>query len=436
MEKEKQRRLQELPKLRPADQIDVSEKQLQLLRDLFDTLSKVPGKEAVYTIDFFIATRKNPQLRTIASAIARDPEGFSRIPRETFQQVFDRMENELQSKEMEWSTIVEYFTKRGRPLSKEEINKLIDDDRKQREDEEQKRRSEEEVERRRLARLMEDLEGDQDFEAFELQQKGAGDGTPGPQDGAPPNKAGRKKLDFAESEGAHAGKHPLLDDEDDYGHEDMHHDNDDEGGYMSDPELGTAQRTYKFKDSPTKKQRTQSAKTRNTQSAGRSFNEKDLRSVKLTTGDYVDHERSKSAKKKGKYGVTVPRPFGFDLRDKTRHKTIREQKVAEMVAEKQLAEERTIKHQFRSKPIPPEVLIPRYKTIQEANDMRRLEVKKNSMAITKQTERPFSFYERDKLKQRPDPEEYLPYDLRKPNFKANPIPRACSVLIFDQMMRQ
>ena len=83
----------------------------------------------------------------------------------------------------------------------------------------------------------------------------------------------------------------------------------------------------------------------------------------MTTGDYVDHERSKSAKKKGKYGVTVPRPFGFDLRDKTRHKTIREQKVAEMVAEKQLAEERTIKHQFRSKPIPPEVLIPRYKTI-------------------------------------------------------------------------
>lgn len=31
------------------------------------------------------------------------------------------MENELQSKEVEWATIVEYFTKRGRPLSKEEI---------------------------------------------------------------------------------------------------------------------------------------------------------------------------------------------------------------------------------------------------------------------------------------------------------------------------
>jgi hypothetical protein len=63
--------------------------------------------------------------------------------------------------------------------------------------------------------------------------------------------------------------------------------------------------------------------------------------------------------------------------------------------------------------------------------MRRLEVKKNSMVLTKQNERPFSFYERDKNKQKLDSEEYLPHDLRKPNFKANPIPRACSVLIFD-----
>ena len=72
----------------------------------------------------------------------------------------------------------------------------------------------------------------------------------------------------------------------------------------------------------------------------------------------------------------------------------------------------------------------------EANDRRRMETKKNSVVITKQREAPFSFYERDKNKQKLDPEEYLAYDLRKPSFKANPIPRACSVLIFDQMMKQ
>ena len=69
-----------------------------------------------------------------------------------------------------------------------------------------------------------------------------------------------------------------------------------------------------------------------------------------------------------------------------------------MVAEKYIKEQNILKHQFRSKPIPPEVLIPRYKSIVESNEMRRLEVKKNSIAITKQREKPFSFYERDKSK--------------------------------------
>lgn len=107
-----------------------------------------------------------------------------------------------------------------------------------------------------------------------------------------------------------------------------------------------------------------------------------------------------------------------------------------MVNEKKIEEETIIRHQFRSKPIPPEVLIPRYKTIMEANMMRRLEVKKNSIAITKANERPFGFYERDKLKKQLDPEDYLPHDLKKGQFKANPIPRACSVLIFDQMIKK
>lgn len=153
----------------------------------------------------------------------------------------------------------------------------------------------------------------------------------------------------------------------------------------------------------------------------------------MTAGDYA--ELGKSGKK-GKYGVTVPRPFNFDLRDKNKTKTIRERKVEEMVNEKRQEEEKAVKTQFRSNPIPPEVLIPRYKTIIEGNIMRRMEVKKNSIALTKQNERPFTFYEREKLKQKLDPEDYLPGDLKKPGFKANPIPRACSVLIFDQMTKK
>lgn len=148
--------------------------------------------------------------------------------------------------------------------------------------------------------------------------------------------------------------------------------------------------------------------------------------------------RAESAKplKKGKYGVTVPKPFAFDLRDKTKAKTIRERKVEEMVREKQIEEEHLLKHQFRSKPIPPEVLIPRYNNIIEAEQARRNAVRAQSLTITKSREKPFSFWERDlaKQQQKVDPTTLIPEEMKKPGFKANPIPRACSVLIFSKKM--
>lgn len=49
---------------------------------------------------------------------------------------------------------------------------------------------------------------------------------------------------------------------------------------------------------------------------------------------------------------TVPDPFAFDTREKVRAKSIRERKVEEMVREKQLEEERMMKHQFRAKSVP------------------------------------------------------------------------------------
>ena len=117
-----------------------------------------------------MAIRKDPQMRAINTAIARDPSGYSRVPRETFQEVFDRMERELQQKQVDWSTVVEYFTKRGRPLTKDEIQKLIDEDRKVREAEENKRRAEEEAERRRDQRIKGELQ-EEDFEAFQGKNK-------------------------------------------------------------------------------------------------------------------------------------------------------------------------------------------------------------------------------------------------------------------------
>ena len=107
-----------------------------------------------------MALRKNNGVRKILSAVARDPEGHSRLPKETFQQVFDRMEKDMQVKTIEWPTVIEYFTKLGRPLSKDEIKRLQDEDRRMKEEEEEIKRREEEQERRRMARLMEQVNED------------------------------------------------------------------------------------------------------------------------------------------------------------------------------------------------------------------------------------------------------------------------------------
>jgi hypothetical protein len=65
-----------------------------------------------------------------------------------------------------------------------------------------------------------------------------------------------------------------------------------------------------------------------------------LAKTKVSQNDYA--KRSQSAKvKKGKYGVTVPQPFGFD---KTKTKTIRERKIDDMIAEKRIEEHNLIKY--------------------------------------------------------------------------------------------
>jgi Uncharacterised protein family UPF0564 len=104
------------------------------------------------------------------------------------------------------------------------------------------------------------------------------------------------------------------------------------------------------------------------------------------------------SEKKGRYGVTVPKPFAFDIREKVRPKTIRERKVEIMLEEKRLKEIENCNTAFRSKPIPPEVLKPRFEAINTANEKRRERVKQECLAITKEREQPFSFWEREKDK--------------------------------------
>ena len=75
------------------------------------------------------------------------------------------MERDLQSKQIEWATVIEFFTKLGRPMTKDEITKLIEDDKRINEEEAERKRRQEENERRRLQRFGDDPNATNDIEA-------------------------------------------------------------------------------------------------------------------------------------------------------------------------------------------------------------------------------------------------------------------------------
>mmetsp|Transcript_8762 Transcript_8762/g.6503 ORF Transcript_8762/g.6503 Transcript_8762/m.6503 type:complete len:154 (+) Transcript_8762:292-753(+) len=153
-----------------------------------------------------------------------------------------------------------------------------------------------------MARLMEDLE-DQEDEGVQIDRQG---GTTG--------KGILKKKEVEERDEFDS------DEEDD---EELEREGNQGEGYVSDPELMTAQRHYDFGSNDPVRKRNRSAKARGrTSPSGKSMDEKNLRSVKLTTQDYI--EQGKEQKRKGKYGVTVPKPFKFDMRDQAKPKGIRQ----------------------------------------------------------------------------------------------------------------
>lgn len=97
---------------------------------------------------------------------------------------------------------------------------------------------------------------------------------------------------------------------------------------------------------------------------------------------------------KGKYNVTLPAPYEFLQKEKT--KTIREHKLEQMLADKEQDELQYVGYVFRANDIPRSTKMPLYQQLMHSNESRRQEVRRVSMALTKQNEKPFSFYERDK----------------------------------------
>lgn len=139
---------------------------------------------------------------------------------------------------------------------------------------------------------------------------------------------------------------------------------------------------------------------------------------------------------KGKYRITVPEPFKFDKRDKVKGKSIREVKLEEELRWKELEEQYEIAQQFAAKDIPKSTLEKRYEKILSDNERRRDEVKRQSKALTKANERPFSFYTREQEAAKEiNPPEASEWDvMNNEPFKANPVPWYCKVNLYQRMV--
>lgn len=140
---------------------------------------------------------------------------------------------------------------------------------------------------------------------------------------------------------------------------------------------------------------------------------------------------------KGKYRITIPNAPAFEKRAKKKGLSIRERKLQEMINYDELEDEYEMSKQFRAKPVPKSTLEPRFQQINEANERRRQEVKQRSIALTKQNERPFSFYERDMQKVNGPPAYDPEYDVMNfEPFKANPVPGHAKICMFEYMTKK
>jgi hypothetical protein len=107
-------------------------------------------------------------------------------------------------------------------------------------------------------------------------------------------------------------------------------------------------------------------------------------------------ERLVAKEGKGRYDLTIPTPYEFQKNEGAKKKTIREKKVEEMIKSKLREEDKYKDFKFSANAVPRTTTQPLYQKITDDNQMRRMEVRRMSLALTKQNEKPFSFYTRDK----------------------------------------
>lgn len=169
------------------------------------------------------------------------------------------------------------------------------------------------------------------------------------------------------------------------------------------------------------------------QAFSREEHEEKVKRMQANLAEKLDYKEELVPKDgKGKYNITVP--VAFEFLNKTKEaKTIRERKVAAMIAESHSRDQEERCYQFKANEIPRSTQEPLYQRLLATNEARRQEVKRMSLAITKQREKPFSFYLRDQENAKRPRSSHS--ELHPP-FKAAVIPWRVRAPLYQEMVER
>ena len=136
-----------------------------------------------------------------------------------------------------------------------------------------------------------------------------------------------------------------------------------------------------------------------------------------------------------KKDVTIPAPFKFEDRENHKSKSIREKWLERDCDERERELEKHINFKYQAKDVPREVSQPKYEKLKKALEDRSAQVKRESADRTRQLEKPFNFYLRDKERSE-QKKNKIPSPTDEYKFKANPIPWACTVSLYESKIKE
>ncbi|EGR27286.1 hypothetical protein IMG5_198780 [Ichthyophthirius multifiliis] len=91
---------------------DIDQNYLQLIQDIFDMIPRVnQNLDFVFTTDFILQCKKDPQIRSIENEIARLKSNETQLDKESICQVLDRILQEA-NEYTEWEDIRPFFSLR------------------------------------------------------------------------------------------------------------------------------------------------------------------------------------------------------------------------------------------------------------------------------------------------------------------------------------